>query len=278
MSDDAPDDAQPPARRDDRGAEDDASRLARIRAAALALDSQPALLAIARRARRGLPGDERYGDALSTAGDDPAQVVARRVAALQPDRPSVVQELGLSALQVWQSLSEKSGRGRGSEDVALLFTDLEGFSRWALKAGDAAAVRLLREVGEATEGAVADHRGRVVKRLGDGIMAVFAQPQLAVDAALDAADALARIDVDGYTPVMRAGVHWGRPRRLGGDYLGVDVNVAARVGAAAKGGELLVSEAACETLEGDGLRLGRAKRLKAQGAPRELRVRSVARA
>jgi adenylate cyclase len=271
------DDANLPVARDDGQTEAERSRLARIRAAALAIDSQPALLALARRARRGLPGDERYGDALSTAGDEPAQVVARRVAALQPERPSVVQELGLSALQVWQSLSEKSGRGRGTEDVALLFTDLEGFSRWALKAGDAAAVQLLRDVGGATEGAVADHRGRVVKRLGDGLMAVFAQSRLAVDAALDAAEALSRIDVDGYTPVMRAGVHWGRPRRLGGDYLGVDVNIAARVGEAAKGGEVLVSEAACEGLDQGSLRLGRPKRLKAQGAPRELRVRSVSR-
>ena len=41
---------------------------------------------------------------------------------------------------------------------------------------------------------------------------------------------------------MRAGVHWGRPRKLGGDYLGVDVNIAARVGDAAKADQVLASD------------------------------------
>jgi hypothetical protein len=40
-------------------------------------------------------------------------VIARSVSAFQPGRESVVKELGLSALQVWQSLSEATGRGRG---------------------------------------------------------------------------------------------------------------------------------------------------------------------
>ena len=42
---------------------------------------------------------------------------------------------------------------------------------------------------------------------------------------------------------MRAGIHWGSPRKLGGDYLGVDVNIAARVGDAAKADQVLVSDA-----------------------------------
>jgi class 3 adenylate cyclase len=77
---------------------------------------------------------------------------------------------------------------------------------------------------------------------------------------------------------MRAGVHYGRPRRLGGDLLGVDVNIAARVGDAAKAGELLVSDAALELLDGDGLRLGRLRRLRADGAPRDMHVARVSRA
>ncbi len=53
----------------------------------------------------------------------------------------------MGALQVWQSLSEAQGRGHGDRDVAILFTDLVDFSDWALDAGDAAAVELLRKVG-----------------------------------------------------------------------------------------------------------------------------------
>lgn len=250
-------------------------RLARIRAVAVRADSAPGLLAAARALRRRLPGDERFGDRLSTAGAGPAETVARGASALQPGRPSASHELGLGALQLWQALSEASGRGRGDEPLAILFTDLVGFSSWALDAGDGAAVQLLRQVGETVEPAIAGHGGRVVKRLGDGVMAVFAEPQDAVDAALAALEALDGVQVAGHRPRMRVGVHHGRPRRLGGDYLGIDVNIGARVAGAADGGQVLVSETACERLDGEGLRLGRSKRLKAPGAPRELRVRAV---
>ena len=81
-----------------------------------------------------------------------------------------------------------------------------------------------------------------------------------------------RIEVNGHTPELRAGVHVGRPRRVGGDYLGVDVNIAARVGEAAKRGEVLVSESARETLDPAAFKFGRNRRLSATGAPRDLAV------
>ena len=105
------------------------------------------MLTAAERLRQRLPGDEQFGDAMSTAGSQPVEVVAAAVSALQPGRKSVVQELGLAGLQVWQSLSEATGRGHGDREMAILFTDLVGFSSWALQAGDAAALELLREVG-----------------------------------------------------------------------------------------------------------------------------------
>jgi adenylate cyclase len=252
-------------------------RLARLRRAAIRVDGGPGLLAAARGLRRRLPGDERFGDPLSTAGEAPFQLIARSVSSLRPERESVVKELGLAGLQVWQSLSESAGRGAGRDELALLFTDLVGFSSWALGAGDAAVLELLREVGVVVEASVVDHRGRIVKRLGDGLMATFVSVQDAVDAALDAHDALARVTVDGYHPRMRAGVHWGRPRQLGGDYLGVDVNIAARVADAAKADQVLVSDGALSRIDADALIVGRPKRLKAQGAPRDLRVVEVSR-
>ena len=102
--------------------------------------------------------------------------------------------------------------------------------------------------------------------------------EAAVEAALDAQDAIHDIDVDGYAPRMRAGVHWGRPRKLGGDYLGVDVNVAARVAAAARGEHVLVSDALLAQIDRDDWRIGRSRRLRANGAPSGLRVVSVSRA
>jgi class 3 adenylate cyclase len=181
----------------------------------------------------------------------------------------------MGALQAWQALSEASGRGRGDHDVALLFTDLVGFSSWALEAGDAAVVDLLRDVGARVETAVDEYGGRIVKRLGDGVMAVFASTAEAVDAALTMQQRLEAIEADRYRPRMRAGVHWGRPRKLGGDFLGVDVNIAARVGEAADASEVLVSDQAGAALDPDRFEVGRSRRLKAAGAPRDLRVLSV---
>ena len=257
--------------------DDSAGRASRIRAFAQKVDAQPRLLAAARRLRRRLPGDEKFGDPLSTAGIRPVEVVGRSVSALASERSSVAQELGLAGLQLWQSLSEAAGRGRGDQPVALLFTDLVGFSSWALKAGDVAALELLRAVGTAVETAIHAHGGRIIKRLGDGVMATFLDAPSAVEAALDAQDALAQVEVDGYRPQMRAGIHWGRPRLLGGDYLGVDVNIAARVGDSAKGGEVVVSDPVLEQLDTASLEVGRSKRLRAEGAPRGMQFARVSR-
>ena len=255
----------------ERAARDRADGSSRLRGAAVKLDSQPALLAAAKRLRTRLPGDERFGDPLSRAGARPVEVVARGVSSMRPDeRESVVQELSMAGLQLWQSISEATGRGRGEVPLAILFTDLVGFSKWALKAGDAATLELLREVGTEQEAAVLARGGRIVKWLGDGLMATFIDADGAVRAALDAQDAMAEIEYEGYRPQLRAGVHWGRPRRLGGDYLGVDVNIAARVCDAAKASQVLVSDPALEFVAGDSFALGRRKRLKASGTPREL--------
>jgi adenylate cyclase len=249
----------------------------RLRRLAVQADSHSSLLSATRRLRRQLPGDEQFGDPLSTAGAQPVEVIGRTVSALQPERKSVLQELGFAGLQVWQSLSEAAGRGRGTREMAVMFTDLAGFSSWALKAGDEPALMLLREVGTRVETTVVRHEGRIVKRLGDGVMATFLSPQAALEAALDAQDEVAEIEIDGYRPSMRVGVHWGSPRKLGGDYLGVDVNIAARVGDAAKPGQVLVSEALLSRIDAAGLRTGRSKRLRADGTPRDLHVVRVSR-
>ena len=257
---------------------DDGARLARARSAFLRVDAQPALLDAVRRLRRRLPGDERFGDPLSTTRANRVEVLARGVSTLPPERDSVAQEIGLAGVQVWQSLSEATGRGRGEQPLALMFTDLVGFSSWVLEVGDAAALQLLREVGKAVEAAIHSQQGRIVKRLGDGLMAAFVDAESAVEAALTAQEALENIEDHGYRPRMRAGVHVGRPRRLGGDYLGVDVSFAARVGDAADAGEVLVSDSAAVQLDPELFEVRPSKRLALNDASGELHVSRVTRA
>ncbi len=245
---------------------DEPGRTRRAIAALRRLDSGERLVALARAGRRRLPGDHEYGDPLSLTGDEAPQVVGRGLTALAEQRPSALREVGMGALQVWQSLSEAQGRGHGDRDVAIVFTDLVGFSDWVLEAGDERAVELVRAVGEAVEGAVRSHGGRVIKRLGDGLMAVFDDPAAAVRAAREATSAAGEL----HAPGLRAGVHLGRPRKLGGDYFGVDVNVAARVAAAAGGGEVLVSDAVRDRLDPEQIATRRRWRFKPKGAPKGL--------
>ncbi|HEX2084052.1 MAG TPA: adenylate/guanylate cyclase domain-containing protein, partial [Solirubrobacteraceae bacterium] len=96
--------------------------------------------------------------------------------------------------------------------------------------------------------------------------------------ALDILDRLEDVEVCGHNPQLRAGVHLGQPRRLGGDYLGADVNIAARIMDAAKGGELLVSEAVVAQTDCEGFEVKKRRWFRAKGTPRELQVYSLARA
>jgi adenylate cyclase len=105
---------------------------------------------------------------------------------------------------------------------------------------------------------------------------VFDDPAAGVDALREACSQVAEIPGgDGYTPCLRAGLHVGRPRRLGGDYLGVDVNIAARLADEAAGGELLVSDVVLERLDADAFEVKRRRRFKVKGVPRDLAAYSL---
>ena len=249
--------------------------LERAVAALRKFDGSDGVVKAARALRQRLPGDHSYGDPLSVAGDDPPQLIGQRLAAAMNERPSAARELGFGALQLWQAAAEAQGRGRGDRPLAVLFVDLVRFSDWALEAGDDAALDLLRRVGRAVDPALTARGGRIVKRLGDGLMAVFDDAADAVDAALEARERVREVEADGYRPELRAGIHFGKPRKLGSDYFGVDVNVAARVADAAGPGQVLVSETVRERLGDAEVSLRRQWRFKAQGTPKGLKVFSA---
>ena len=263
----------------DNGDSDEAGRTRRagraVASAARRLEQDARLVTAVKLLREFLPGDSEFGDALSTGGKNQAQMAGRRLSAATAKRPGVLREAGMSALQVWQAISEAQGRGRGERELTIVFTDLVEFSEWALEAGDDAALELLRDVSEAIEPPVEERGGEVVKRLGDGMMAVFDDPRTALDAVVEARGRLHEVDCDGYVARMRAGIHVGRPRCIGGDYLGVDVNVAARMAEEAKGDEILVSDRALELMGDDAPKAERKRRFKVKGVPRDLGAYSV---
>jgi class 3 adenylate cyclase len=204
-------------------------------------NQSPGVIDLVRRARRVLPGDPEFGDPLSTAGEGGPRAAARAAGRLLGERGGASREFGLGALQVWQALTETVSRRPANPEVTLVFTDLVGFSTWSLQAGDDATLKLLRRVARAVEPPLLDAGGHIVKRMGDGIMAVFADPLVAVGAVFAGRQALKSVDVGGYEPRMRVGIHTGRPQRLAADWLGVDVNVAARVMERATRGGVMVS-------------------------------------
>ena len=127
--------------------------------------------------------------------------------------------------------------------VTFLFTDLEGSTRlWEDHPdamGDALALH-----DEILGDAVEHHRGQIVKRTGDGVHAVFAKAPDAVAAALRAQRILGTTHWGTTGPlVVRMGTNTGQAELRDGDYFGPEVNRAARVMAAAHGGQVLVSQA-----------------------------------
>jgi adenylate cyclase len=245
--------------------------LGRLIASARRVNRHPALVDGATRIRERALGDEESFDHLSLARNRPADLAVRELVALRGDTPGVLGEIGLTALQAWQRLAESQGRGRGEVDVAVLFTDLVGFSSWALEAGDDSALSLLRRVSDAIEPPIVQRKGEVVKRLGDGLMAAFWSAPSAIAAAFEARARAAAIEVNGYVPQLRTGVHLGRPSKIGGDYFGVDVNIAARLADAAEPGEILVSAPTLHALDGGEL-TARKRSFSAKGAPADLAV------
>jgi class 3 adenylate cyclase len=125
--------------------------------------------------------------------------------------------------------------------VTFLFTDVEGSTRrWE---ADAAAMRAaLLAHDEVLRTAIEGHDGFLFSHTGDGVVAAFASPRSAVDAAVDAQRALE-------LPV-RMGIATGEAELRDGDYFGTVLNRAARVIAAGHGGQILVADSTAVLLSG----------------------------
>jgi len=120
--------------------------------------------------------------------------------------------------------------------AAILFTDIVGSTERAAELGDRAWRGVIESHDVIARSVVEQHRGRVVKTTGDGVLATFDGPGRAVRGALALGDALRPLGLE-----IRAGLHTGEIEVLADDIAGIAVHIASRVLSAAGPGEVLVS-------------------------------------
>ena len=158
--------------------------------------------------------------------------------------------------------------------VTFLFTDIEGSTRILEHLGDDYGAVLLRHRA-LLAGAFARHGGVVVGDEGDSLFAAFGKATAALAAALEGQRAIdTEVWPAGGRIRVRMGMHSGEVEVIGAGYVGMAVHVAARVSAAAHGGQVIITDVTARLAgDPDTIDLGR-HRLKDVGEFRLLQLRS----
>ncbi|MBV8690673.1 MAG: AAA family ATPase, partial [Actinobacteria bacterium] len=196
----------------------------------------------------------RLGDEL---GLEPGPALARLVDAVRANAPELAWKPAAPRSgsggdrPVADDGGEAAGEGAGSTEerrggiVTILFTDTVASTSLLERLGDDEAERVRRTYFGLLREALAAHGGREVKNLGDGLMVVFSSAVSGVAAAVEMQQAIARhnrqVGPHGPELSVRVGMHVGDPIEEGGDYFGTPVVTAARLCAAASGGQILAS-------------------------------------
>jgi class 3 adenylate cyclase len=142
--------------------------------------------------------------------------------------------------------------------------------------GDDAWGELLRWHDRELRSAFAHHRGEEVNSTGDGFFVAFERAPDALECAVDIQRRLARHRREhGFAPQVRIGLHTAEAAREGRNYRGRGVHVAARIGAAAAGEEILVSDAALSGLGPARFGLSEPRQLTLKGVENPVEARSV---
>jgi adenylate cyclase len=189
----------------------------------------------------------------------PTEMVQRFLERSAERRPSTLTSVGLSALQ-GLSLRSEVEVDAPLTPVTVMFTDLEGFTRFTATEGDEVAAQLISEQQKVMGPVVRSRGGRIVKHLGDGLMITFPAPEAALLAALELVELIDE-------PLrLRAGLHLGEAVVTRDDVVGHVVNVAARITEVAKGSEVVASVDVREAVAPmAGVGFGRARRTKLKG-------------
>ena len=153
---------------------------------------------------------------------------------------------------------------------AVLFTDIVESTARAAALGDRAWRNLLETHHAVGRTLVEQHRGRIVKTTGDGLLATFDGPGRAIRCALALREALRPLGLD-----IRAGLHTGEVEVIGADIAGIAVHIAARVMSAASPGEVLVSPAVPMLVAGSGIDFDDRGEQELKGVPGAWRLYAV---
>jgi pimeloyl-ACP methyl ester carboxylesterase/DNA-binding CsgD family transcriptional regulator len=132
--------------------------------------------------------------------------------------------------------------------ATVLFTEIVRSTELTAALGDRRWRELLGQYERLVERELARYRGRLVKRLGDGVLATFDGPARAVRSALAIGASAQSIGLD-----VRAGVHTGECEVMPNHVAGIAVNLAARVVATAQPGEVITSGTVKDLVVGSGL-------------------------
>ncbi len=138
------------------------------------------------------------------------------------------------------------------QELAILFTDIQGYSRKAQSLSSMQLASLLQDYEGILLPTISAHSGELIKKMGDGHMFVFQRPLDATLAAIRLQKALKRFNSyreEVLRLVVRAGLHWGKVVCKEGDVLGNHVNIASRLESSAKGGSILISDAVFQFLQ-----------------------------
>ncbi|MGB0127333.1 MAG: adenylate/guanylate cyclase domain-containing protein [Rhodocyclaceae bacterium] len=126
--------------------------------------------------------------------------------------------------------------------ICVLFAAVSGDSRLYAKLGSAEALYAVERCMSRIERAVAVHGGRVVKVIGDELMAVFDSADAAVQSASEMAQRIDAIPpISGVKLSVRVGFHLGPVTEKDGDVLGETVDIAARLIGLSKAGQMFTS-------------------------------------
>ena len=204
--------------------------------------------------RRGTAGDRdealrKLDRALELARELGMAPLAERAVAMRFDARGTVMPLDVrtSIDRVSESVEREKPdlRTHAAPDgtVTLLFTDIEGSTALNERIGDRRWIALLRAHNAIVREQVSVHGGFEVKSSGDGFMVAFSSATRALSCAIGIQRALTTYAEENPDESVRVriGLHTGEAIVEEGDFYGRHVNLAARVGAAAEGGEILVS-------------------------------------